>query len=285
MKLFLSTLSTVAVIYLLFSLMLYLLQERFIFFPQQLPQDYHFRFSTPFEERYIPTAEGVQLHGLLFKADTAVAAREAAAPRKQSDHGPDPYGRRLVFFLHGNAGAVNSWGEVAPTYTQLGYDVFVLDYRGYGKSGGRPRGEEQFFADVEAAYLQLLQEYEEQQVVVLGISLGSGPAAWLASRHQPAMLLLLTPYYSLTDMMRRTMPLVPTFLLKYPFRTHDYLPQVSAPVYLIHGTRDEVIPFDSSLKLQPFLKPGDRLIPIEGEYHNSLHGSPRYQALLPELLP
>lgn len=276
MKLLISTLGLVLLVYVAFCLLLYLLQENFIFFPQKLPQDYRFTFRTPFEERFITAPDGVQLHGLLFKADQP---REAPG-----SSGPDNTGRKLVFFLHGNAGSLSSWGDVAPTYTQLGYDVFILDYRSYGKSEGKPRNQEQFFADVQAAYQHLTQEYQEQNTVVLGISLGSGPAAMLAARNQPRQLLLLTPYYSLTDMMQRTMPIVPTFLLKYPFPTHQFLPKVKAPVYLIHGTRDEVIPFDSSLKLEPYLKPGDRLISIEGEYHNSLHASASYRALLPELL-
>ncbi|EMR02464.1 alpha/beta hydrolase [Cesiribacter andamanensis] len=269
MKVLISILGTLALLYALLCLLLYLLQENFIFFPQQLPQDYRFRYGAGVEERYIPTAGGMQLHGLLFRADSL----QAAAGQ-----------RRLVFFLHGNAGSLASWGDVAPSYTRLGYDVFLLDYRGYGKSGGSLRSQQQLLEDVQAAYRQLLQEYREENTVVLGISLGSGPAAWLAARHKPRLLVLLTPYYSLTDMMRRTMPIVPPFLLKYPLPTYQYLQGVEAPVYLVHGTRDEVIPYASSLRLQQHLKPGDSLIPIEGEYHNSLHASPAYQQQLPRLL-
>src|SRR5918993_5029201 len=111
--------------------MLYFNQEELIFFPTKLPANYTFSFSSNFEERYISTTNG-KLHGLLFKTGT-----------------DKPKG--LIFYLHGNAGALDSWGEIADTYTNLNYDVFMLDYRGYGKSEGRISSEKQFHDDVQTA--------------------------------------------------------------------------------------------------------------------------------------
>src|SRR5688500_2344588 len=108
-KMLLQIILIIAIAYLLICLLLYMFQEKLIFFPQKLTKDYRFGFNQPFEELNITTSDKTQLHGLLFKADSS---------------------KGLVFYLHGNAGALDSWGEVARTYTSLNYDVFLLDYRG-----------------------------------------------------------------------------------------------------------------------------------------------------------
>lgn len=271
LKPLLTTLAVLASLYILLCLLLYFKQERLIFFPSTLPEDYVFRFDEHFEEHFIKTADGQQLNGLLFKASRADSALQPSA-------------NKLVFFLHGNAGALDSWGTLAPYYTRLGYDMFILDYRGYGKSSGSIESEAQLFEDVQTAYDYVADTYPEQEIVVVGFSIGSGPAAMLAARNKPRMLLLLAPYHSLTDMVRRTFPFIPPFLLKYKFRTWRFLEQTSAPVYLIHGNRDEVIPYASSLMLKPYLKPGDQHITLEGVNHNSIHESRQFQHTLRSLL-
>ncbi|MBW3544028.1 MAG: lysophospholipase [Bacteroidetes bacterium] len=263
----LSIFALVALLYVLFCLLLYFKQERLIFFPTPLPDKHNFYFQEAFEELTINTPEGIALHGLLFKT--------AKNPEGQPG---------LVFFLHGNAGSLDSWGTLAPFYTRLGYDVFMLDYRGYGKSGGRIESEAQFYADVQAAYQRVAGLYPEENIVIMGVSIGTGAAAMLASRNQVRMLLLLTPYYSLTDMVCRTFPLVPPFLLKYKFRTHTFLDSTTAPVYLFHDTEDEVIPYASAQKLLKYLKPGDQFYTLQGTGHNSIHESQQYQEIIRTLL-
>lgn len=270
-KSLITILAVLSLLYVFFCMLLYFKQERLIFYPTILPKEYVFRFDGRFEERFIPTADGYQLHGVLFRTNRLDTASQSS-------------GRKLVFFLHGNAGSVDSWGTLAPYYTQLGYDIFMLDYRGYGKSEGSIENESQFFGDVQAAYHHVAAEYREEDIVIVGFSIGSGPAAMLAARNNPKMLLLLAPYYSLTDMVRRTFPFVPPFLLKYKFRTWSYLEQTRAPVYLFHGNRDEVIPYASSIKLKEHLKPVDQHITLEGVSHNAIHESRLYQTALRELL-
>ena len=141
MKTFLiATLIIVVSLYLIVCGILYFFQERFIFFPQKLDKNYLFQFDEKFEERNIRTADGILLSGLLFKA---------------------PNSRGLIFYLHGNAGSLSSWGEVAATYTDLNYDVFLLDYRGYGKSEGVINSQEQFYEDIQTAYQELKKEYRK----------------------------------------------------------------------------------------------------------------------------
>jgi pimeloyl-ACP methyl ester carboxylesterase len=262
----LTVLSIAALLYVAVCGFLYFKQESLLFYPEKLLTNYQFRFPGAHREYPISAPDGTQLSGLLFTT-------------------PSPKG--LVFFLHGNGGSLAGWGGVAATYTRLGYDVFLLDYRGYGKSQGRISSQAQLFGDVEAAYKQLKSVYPENKIVIAGYSVGTGPAAWLAARHQPRRLLLHAPYYSMADMAAHTIrlwPILPGWLLRYPLATNEYVQQVSAPVVLFHGDRDEVIPYQSSVRLRALLKPGDQLITIRGGRHNGLLAQPQYQQIIEQLL-
>lgn len=249
------TLSSLAVLYACICLVAYMLQEKLIFFPQRLGQRHTFHFGVPFEELYIEAKDGNMLHGLLFKSGNS---------------------KGLIFYLHGNAGSLEDWGGVAETYVRLQYDIFLLDYRGYGKSGGTITSETQLFQDVQAAYDHILSSYNERDIIVLGYSIGSGPAARLASTNAPGMLILQAPYYSLTDVMKQTVPFLPTLLLKYKFQTNEAIVACKMPIVLFHGDRDEVIPYSQSLKLKKILKPGDTLITLPGVGHNGMTEHPAY---------
>jgi pimeloyl-ACP methyl ester carboxylesterase len=242
---------------------LYLFQEKLIFFPDRLNKNYQFSFNQSFEEVNIKTKDNKWIHGLLFTVER-------------------PKG--LVFYLHGNAGALDSWGEVAKRYTSLKYDVFILDYRGYGKSEETINSQEQLFEDVQQAYDEMKKKYGEETMVVLGYSIGTGPATKLASVNSPKLLILQAPYYSLTDMMRHTYPIIPTFLLKYKFRTNEYIKDCKMPVVIFHGNRDEVIYYGSSLKLKTQMKPQDTLITLDGQGHNGMTDNPEYISALGKIL-
>jgi pimeloyl-ACP methyl ester carboxylesterase len=232
-----------------------MLQEKLIFFPRRLDERHDFNFGIPFEELYIEAKDGNRLHGLLFKAGNS---------------------KGLIFYLHGNAGSLDGWGGVAETYVRLQYDVFLLDYRGYGKSEGTIASEAQLVQDVQSAYDHVLPSYNERDVIVLGYSIGSGPAAKLAATNAPGMLILQAPYYSLTDVMKQTVPFLPPFLLKYKLQTSEAILACKMPIVLFHGDRDEVIPYSQSLKLKKILKSGDTLITLPGVGHNGMTEHPAY---------
>ncbi|MBO9201282.1 MULTISPECIES: alpha/beta hydrolase [Niastella] len=250
-------------LYLVICGLLYFMQEKLIFYPQVLDRNYRFGFDQPFEEMTMTTNDNSRLHGLLFKADSS---------------------KGLIFYLHGNGGALDSWGEVARTYTDLNYDVFLLDYRGYGKSEGVIYSQKQFFDDVQTAYDSLKNRYAEDRIVVLGYSIGTGAATKLASANNPKLLILQAPYYSLTDMMRHTYPIIPTFILKYKFETSKYLKACKMPVVIFHGDVDEVIYYGSSLKLRTMFKKQDTLITLEGQAHNGITDNVVYRRELQRIL-
>lgn len=265
MKSLITFLAVVFGIYLFICILVYFFQEKMIFFPQTLAKDFTFSNYKNFEERYVEMEDGVTLHSLLFTAEGS---------------------RGVVFYLHGNAGSLEGWGSVADTFTDLGYDVFIPDYRGYGKSEGSISSEAQLHRDMKTLYDYLKKDYPEERIIVLGHSIGSGMAAKIASENSPKLLILQAPYYSLPDLAKNTPPLniFPTFLFKYKLRTGKYLKQTRVPVTLLHGDRDEIIYYGSSLKLKQEFKAEDTLITLDGYGHNDFLTSERYSSEIRKIL-
>ncbi|MDB5012280.1 MAG: hydrolase with alpha/beta fold [Daejeonella sp.] len=262
-KFILTTLKIIVALYLLVCGLLFFFQEKLIFFPQKLDKTFQFQFDEQFEEKSIKLTDGTILNGLLFKAKNS---------------------RGLIFYLHGNAGSLNSWGHVAKTYTDLNYDVFLLDYRGYGKSEGSISGQEQLYEDVQSAYNDLKKMYRENRIIVLGYSIGTGLASKIASTNKPKLLILQAPYYSLTDLMRHTYPIIPTSILKYKFETNKYSKDCKMPVVIFHGDADEVIYYGSSLKLKEQFKRQDTLITLGGQGHNGMTENEEYKRNIKTIL-
>jgi uncharacterized protein len=243
--------------------LLFFFQEKLIFHPTKLDKNYRFDFPVRFEEINIKTTDNKLLNGLLFKSDSS---------------------KGLIFYLHGNAGALNVWGKVAKWYTDLHYDVFMLDYRGFGKSEGSISGESQIFQDVQAAYNEMKQRFHEDSIIILGYSIGTGPAAELASTNAPRLLILQAPYFSLPDLVKHNYPALPVFILKYRFETNHYLMNCKMPVVIFHGDADEVIYYNSSVKLKKYFKPSDTLFTLPGQGHNGITENPAYIPDLKKIL-
>ena len=244
-------------------MLLYFFQEKLIFFPEKLPRGFKFTFNQPFKELHFTFSDSVVLHGILFKAAT-------------------PKG--LVFYLHGNAGSLNSWGTLSEAYTSLDYDVFMVDYRGYGKSQGSINSQQQLFADLQLVYNEMKKKYSEGKIIVLGYSLRSGFATKIASENKPKLLILQAPYFSMTDMMRHNYPVIPTFILKYTIPTNKFIKNCAMPVIIFHGDKDEVIYYNSSIKLKKLFKNSDTLITLHGQGHHGITNNIEYRASIKEIL-
>jgi alpha-beta hydrolase superfamily lysophospholipase len=250
-------------IYLVVCCFLYFKQEKIIFPGTKLGAAYKFDFSAPFNEYTISTIDGNTLSGCLFTA---------------------PKSKGLIFYLHGNGGDIQSWGHVAKYYTTMGYDVFILDYPGYGKSTGHLTSTQQLFDAISAAYTFIKHHYPENHIIILGYSIGTGPAAWLASQNHPQKLILLAPYYSLTDMVQKFYPYLPGFILKYHINTYQYIQHTAAPIIIFHGDKDQVIYYGSSLKLKQYFKRGDTLITLHNQPHENIDENEDYLNALKSIL-
>lgn len=246
-----------------FAAHLYVTQESLLFPGAKLPDNYRFDFELPFEEVTIPV-EGAELNALHFRQENP---------------------RGLVFFLHGNGGNLRSWTSNVRYYQQVNYDMFMLDYRGYGKSTGKIESEAQMHADVRAAWDLVADEYAGKPIVIYGRSLGSAVAAKLAADVDPAMLVLVSPFSSVVAMAKQEYPYLPASLVRYPFRTDELIGKIKSPIVLVHGTDDRLIPLShSELLLQRARAPAELLV-IEGAGHGDIHHYERYVEGLTAALP
>ncbi|MEP0263983.1 alpha/beta fold hydrolase [Dokdonia sp.] len=267
-KLFRRLFRIIAVLVVLYSLTLvffYFKQEKFFFNPKHLEPDYIFQFEEPFEELEIAVEEDVYLNALHFKAT-------------------NPKG--IILYFHGNAGAIHDWGKRAPLYLENEYDVLFVDYRGYGKSDGNYKNEDQLFSDVQKVYDYVKSKYDERQITVLGYSLGSGLAAYVASQNNPKQLILNAPYYSWKTLVADEIaPPIPTYLIKYDIKTYAYLATVQCPIQIFHGTKDFLIrPNSNSEKLKELYPDKIDLTLIIDAVHNDIHITKQYYDALKELL-
>jgi len=127
-------------------------------------------------------------------------------------------------------------------------------------------------------------KYSEDNIIVLGYSVGTGPAGKIASTNKPKLLILQAPYYSLTDVMKHYYPIIPTFILKYKFKTNEYIKECKMPIVVFHGDQDEVIYYGSSLKLKEGFKNQDTLITFTGQGHNGITENPDYKIAIQKVL-
>jgi uncharacterized protein len=251
------------ILYLLYVSYVYFNQAEMVFQASKLPADYKFEFNQEFEEITIPSYDKVQLNGLLFKANKS---------------------KGLIFYLHGNAGSLDSWGNNAKIYTDLGYDIFFLDYRGFGKSEGKIENQEQVYKDISVAYDQVVSNYNKKNVVIIGYSIGTGLATYLASIKQPQKLILQAPYYNFTEFSSGRVPFFPDFLKKFDFKTNEYIVKVTSPIYIFHGNKDQVISYDNSVRLQKLLKPNDVFYTLDDEDHIGINDNLDFQEKLQLIL-
>ncbi|HMO33600.1 MAG TPA: alpha/beta fold hydrolase [Lacibacter sp.] len=249
--------------YILIGLVAYFIQERFIFKPEKLDPDFEFRYDTPFREiRFMPEP-GVTISGLHF-------------------HVPNPLG--LLLYFHGNTRSIKGWGKYARDFFRFGYDVVLVDYRGFGKSTGK-RSERALYSDMQYVYDQLALQFPEDHIIVYGRSMGSGFATRLASDNHPRYLILDAPYYSFRKVAERFLPILPMrYVLRYQLRTDQMIARVKCHTYILHGTRDWLIPLRHSERLQAINPRRITLIRIQGGGHNNLPSFPEYHNFLRDIL-
>ena len=263
-KVFIWLIGISGILYLCICGWFYFSQEKALFAGVKVKKDHVYRFPGQFEEKFIPMSDGINLHGVLFKA---------------KEH------KGLILWMPGGRGMIDSIGPDAHFYTEMDYDLFIINFRGFGKSEGKVKSEKQFDQDMQTVYNYFKKDYGEHHLVIAGYSLGSGPAAALASTNKPKMLILEAPYYSMTEMTQRAIPYLPmSLLLKYKFPTAELLKTVPCPVVVFHGDNDNKIPVETSHRLKENFKSTDRLFVLKGQGHNGFEKNSEYLHLLSQVL-
>lgn len=252
-----------AIIYMFAVGYFYMYQQEMVFLASKLPANYKFNFNQKFEELSIPSFDGTKLNGVLFKAENS---------------------KGLIFYLHGNRGALDTWGDIADNYTQFGYDIFILDYRGFGKSEGAIEDEAQVYQDISIAYQKLMKRYDEKNVIITGYSIGSGLASYLASENNPQKLILLSPYYNVTELSSERAPFFPDMLKKFAFTTNIFLPKIKAPIFIFHGDDDQVIGYNHAVRLSKLLKENDKFFTLKGQGHSKMNDNSEFLKELQQIL-
>ena len=250
--------------YIVLSVLLYFLQDYFLFKPEKLTPDFEFYYNNQeFEEYNVETRDGAAINGLRFKS--------------QSPKG-------VVFYLKGNSKSIKGWGKFAVDFTRHGYDVIMVDYRGFGKSTGR-RTQKAVKRDMQVIYNKIRDKVPEKYIILYGRSLGSGFATKLASMNNPRMLILDAPYYSLSKVAKKYIPFMPlSLLIKFPMPTYKWLKYVKCPIHIIHGTDDRLIPYKTSIKLSKINPKTTKLYTVIGGGHKNLNTFESYHQMLGEII-
>ena len=230
-------------LYTLACVLLYFFQETLIFRPRQLAPDYRFESGEEFD---LLTPDGVSLNVVAFR---------------------QPNARGAILFLHGNRGSNRRSLYQTEGLVGAPYDLYLFDYRGYGKSGGRITSENQLYADAQLMYDTLARKYGETNLIVAGYSLGTGMASYLAAHNTPRHCVLAAPYASITAMKNLWLWMVPDFILKYPLQTVEHVAAARCPVTVLHGEGDTFIPFGMAEEIRDAAPERVRLIPLPGVGH------------------
>lgn len=233
-----------------------LLDRHFIFFPErdiyQNPRD----IGLNFEEVFFETLDGVNLHGWFVPAESDTT---------------------LIWF-HGNAGNISHRLEnLLLLHRSLNINIFIFDYRGYGRSEGSP-SEEGMYLDAQAALNHISSRQMEiptRRLVFFGRSLGSAIAVELATSHQVHAIILESPFTSIQDMARQAYPYLPSRLLVLPFQSRfdslSKIGRVNSPVMVIHGDIDNIVPYKVGRRLYSAANVPKRFYTVFGGGHSNTY--------------
>ncbi len=237
-------------IYALLGIAIYYGQDYFFFRPVALDPRHRYDFGQPYREV-----------NLTFDHFSNINIVQFSTPRTP---------RGCVLYFHGNRKNIAWYAKHAPLFTQEGYEVWMIDYPGYGKSTGR-LNEQVLHAYALQLYKLARKSFGADSILLYGKSMGTGIAARLAA-HEPARQLILeTPYYSFSSIAAHFFPIYPIErMIHVKIPTYQFLSNVKIPVLILHGTDDGLIPYRNASRLKPLLKPTDRFVTIEGGSHNDL---------------
>jgi alpha-beta hydrolase superfamily lysophospholipase len=242
----------------------YFFQELFLFRPgKKLAKNVVFHFPNTFKEVNLTAPDNETINAVHFTLE-------------------NPKG--IVLFFHGNRGNLNRWGQLASNFLDYHYEVFMIDYRGYGKSTG-DFNEHDMYNDALLAYEYVLDTYEQENIIVYGYSLGSTFAARIGATHQPKHIILEAPFYSFKRAVRHNFMLAPIFLMRYSFNSFADVPKITSPITIFHGTNDKTTSHKESLDLYNLLLiENKQFISLDGGGHRDLITFDRYQEELKKIL-
>ena len=258
-------LKIIVLLYCLIGIALFYLQERFLFHPEKLSNAYVYHFNVPFEEVNIPFNNLDTINMIKFFPVDSVR-------------------RGVVLYFHGNRQNIERYAKFAGNFTKHGYEVWMEDYPGFGKSTGE-RTEKKLFEQALQVQKMAASKYHSDSIIVYGKSFGTGIASYLASETNNKRLILETPYYSIPSLFSCYAPIYPTGKMSnYKIPSNEFLADVKFPITIFHGNDDAVIPYRNAARLKPVLKSTDEFVTIDKGTHHNLNDFPLFQHKLDSLL-
>jgi uncharacterized protein len=246
------TIKIVVIAYIAIGIVLYFSQEYFIFHGVKVKKDTAYEFpNQKFTEHNITRVDGSNLNYIKF------------LPPDSAIHG-------ILIYYHGNMTNVIRYAAYTTLFTMNGYEVWMMDYPGFGKTTGK-RTEQSLYADAQTIYDLAKQKMSTDSILIYGKSIGTGVATYIAAHNACKRVLLETPYYSLSTVYDDFTFIYPTkFLLRYQFPSYKNIPLIKAPITIFHGTNDELIGYKNASRLIPLLKPIDEFVTVEKARHNNV---------------
>lgn len=255
----------IVLLYSIIGITMFYLQDYILFKPEPFEKDHQFHFNMPFREVNIPFNEKDTMNMVQFFPADSIR-------------------KGVVLYFHGNRQNIERYAKFVSAFTKNGYEVWMEDYPGYGKSTGS-RTEQKILYQALQVYQMALAKYGKDSIVLYGKSLGSGIAAYVASQTFCKRLILETPYYSIPDVFAAYAFIYPTQrMITYKIPTYEYLQDVNYPITIFHGTNDWVIPYRCASKLKTVLKPTDEFITLENGTHHNLASFELYKKKIDSLL-
>lgn len=233
---------------------LFLVQHRLLFFPTSVLVVTPSEYNLAAEELWIITEDNEQLHSWYF-------------PNKMSD--------QIIVLSHGNAGNISHRLDIAQTLLETGAAVLMYDYRGYGKSTGKP-SESGLYLDIEAVINALINEkgYQKDHIYLYGRSLGGAVSAYAATKFAVGGLVLDSAFKNVRAMIRDVYPFVPAFLARYEFPTQQFLNErKDMPVMIMHSNEDEIVRFHHGKTLFEMTKEPKKFVLLNGGHNTNFHVS------------
>jgi len=262
----LSTFAFFFVLMAAFSGLMYMQQPGMIFFPTSEIVETPQAWGLEYEDVVLDTTDNLLLHGWFI-------------PHQESKH--------TLLFFHGNAGNISHRGESVRIFHRLGLNVLIIDYRGYGKSQGKP-GEQGLYKDAHAAwrYLTQIKGVEPKNIILFGRSLGGAVATRLASDVQAGKLILESTFSSGKDMAKSIFPLMSHIIyVRFGFNSEERIKRITCPVLVIHSPDDEIIPFRLGEKIYVAANEPKTLFKLKGDHNAGFYLSqPEYEQALGKFL-
>ena len=258
-------LKIIIILYSSIGIALYYLQEKFLFHPEKLSNAYVYHFKVPFEELNIPFNDTDTLNVIKFFPTDSVR-------------------RGVVVYYHGNRENIERYAKFANNFTKHGYEVWMEDYPGFGKTTGE-RTEKKMYEQGLQVQKLAASKYGKDSVIIYGKSFGTGIAVYVASESNNQRLILETPYYSIPSLFSCYAPIYPTTqMANYKIPINEFLADVHYPITIFHGTDDGVIPYRNAARLKKILKPTDEFVTIEKGTHHNLNDFDLFKQKLDSLL-